>query len=134
MVSQAGLFCFFLCVDGVGAGLGSVALIAKDEPLEYYVKALKTHPFLTFLVKLSVTVPLTYHYIGGLRHLVRGLCASGAAVTLVVADGCALFMLGCKTWDNVIGHNPEMVKKTGLFLVGATAVISLVAASVDCKE
>jgi succinate dehydrogenase/fumarate reductase cytochrome b subunit len=66
-----------------GAGLAGVALIAKDEPLEYYVKALKTHPFLTFLVKLSVAAPLTYHYIGGLRHLVCDFRGFPAALSFV---------------------------------------------------
>lgn len=38
-----------------------------------------------------------------------------------------------QTWDNVIGHTPETVKRTGLFLVGATAVISLAAAVTEIE-
>ncbi len=51
----------------------SIAMIGASKPLEYYVNCLKGSPALLFLAKLSVATPLTYHYIGGLRHLVREL-------------------------------------------------------------
>lgn len=49
----------------------SISLIGASQPLEYYVNMVKRSPILTFLAKLSVAAPLTFHYIGGVRHLVR---------------------------------------------------------------
>ena len=33
-----------------------------------------------------------------------------------------------------MGHTPEMVKKTGMFALGAAATIGIVMAFVDCSE
>lgn len=53
----------------------SIALIGADKKLPYYVAQLKKYPALAFIVKLGAVTPLAYHYIGGLRHLVRAISA-----------------------------------------------------------
>ncbi len=49
----------------------ALALVAADNKLEHYVKVLKSNGALLFAAKFFVTAPVVYHYVGGLRHLVR---------------------------------------------------------------
>ncbi len=68
-----------VCWRGVGGvdvacpGLSgtALALVAADNKLEHYVKVLKSNGALLFAAKFFVTAPVVYHYVGGLRHLVR---------------------------------------------------------------
>jgi succinate dehydrogenase/fumarate reductase cytochrome b subunit len=63
--------------------LAVTALFAKRD-YKYYVYQLQQYPLLNAIVKFGVAFPLSYHYLGGLRHLVsvlscwRELCAPRA--------------------------------------------------------
>jgi hypothetical protein len=55
------------------------------------------------------------------------------SVGLLTASCCSLLscLIVSQGWDHLIGHTPEAVAKSGKALVGATLLISLVAASVE---
>lgn len=58
-------------MDRAGTALGALGMLVASHPAAYYVEAMREIPGLLPLVKFGVAAPLTYHYIGGLRHLVR---------------------------------------------------------------
>ena len=81
VVSSCSLLRRALCVHVCGPpGLSGTAIgmLGASQPLEHYVNYLKCNGALWFGAKFFVAAPIVYHYIGGLRHLVRSrgaLCA-----------------------------------------------------------
>jgi succinate dehydrogenase cytochrome b556 subunit len=55
-------------VGGI-AGLSILNLI-NMKPLSYYLYHLQQYPALTAIVKFGIAFSLSYHYFGGMRHLV----------------------------------------------------------------
>jgi succinate dehydrogenase/fumarate reductase cytochrome b subunit len=51
-------------------GALSIAYIPAGGQLKDYIWHLQQYPFLNALVKAGVVFPLSFHYMGGLRHLV----------------------------------------------------------------
>jgi succinate dehydrogenase / fumarate reductase, cytochrome b subunit len=90
-----------------GVGLLSSAYIFSGKDLKHYIALLQEYPFLNALVKFGVFFPLTFHYLGGLRHL---------------------------AWDNVYGQNKEWVKKTGFGAAGAAGLVGAVAMFTTLKK
>jgi hypothetical protein len=82
------------------AGLSgtAIAMVGADKPLEHYVNCLKSNGVLLFGAKFVVTAPVVYHYLGGLRHLVRRIALASAMpyhplvarTTLLVVYSCLL--------------------------------------------
>lgn len=68
----------------------SIAYIPLGGRYVDYVWQLQQFPILNGIIKAGVTFPLAYHYLGGMRHLVRAATASsrfgrsGAAVHRVI--------------------------------------------------
>jgi succinate dehydrogenase/fumarate reductase cytochrome b subunit len=81
------------------AGLGGVSLMS-DKKFPAYVYQLQQMPALNFLVKFFVAFPLSYHLLGGLRHI---------------------------AWDHIIFHNLESARTSGLAAIGVSAAIAAVA-------
>lgn len=84
-----------------GLGVLSTAYLFTGKPFSYWAAQLQQHPFFNALVKFGVFFPLTFHYLGGLRHL---------------------------AWDNVYGQNKEWIRKSGYGAAGAAAVVGVTAA------
>jgi succinate dehydrogenase/fumarate reductase cytochrome b subunit len=111
----------FSCLYGAGTGIalfGGLALFSlgylpSSKQLTAHLYSLQQYPILNALVKFGVVTPLTYHYLGGLRHLVRlHFCYNG--------NNRACFIWCClQAWDSVVGHDMKFVKTTGW---GATAI------------
>ncbi len=91
------------------AGLAAVALgtLVGSQNYKYYVYKLQQVPLVMPILKFGVAFPLTYHYLGGLRHL---------------------------AWDNIIGHNLESMAKTGYAAVAVAGAVSVVAAFTEFDE
>uniref|UniRef100_A0A7S1CLR6 Succinate dehydrogenase cytochrome b560 subunit, mitochondrial n=1 Tax=Bicosoecida sp. CB-2014 TaxID=1486930 RepID=A0A7S1CLR6_9STRA len=79
-----------------GIFVGSLGALLASHPAAHYVEAFRTVPGLLPLIKFGIAAPLTYHYIGGLRHL---------------------------GWDNLIGHDMATANTTGLIMMGSTLVV-----------
>jgi len=63
-------FLYFLIILFIGmAGLAVIALVAPKD-FRYYVYKLQQYPLINAVVKFGVAFPLSYHFFGGLRHLV----------------------------------------------------------------
>ena len=55
------------------AGIGGLSIlnIPNTTPYQNYVWKLQQWPLINWLVKFGVSGSITYHLLGGLRHLVR---------------------------------------------------------------
>jgi len=87
-----------------GFAILSPAVLSPFKPWKHYVYQLQQMPILNAIVKFGVAFPFAYHTLGGVRHLL---------------------------WDNVIGHTPELARKTGPAIIAAGVAIGLVAAVVE---
>lgn len=87
-----------------GIALGSIGMLAASHPLAHYVDAMRDIPLALPFVKFAISAPLTYHFIGGLRHL---------------------------GWDNIILQDYETALLTGKIMLGVTAVASVGLAFVE---
>jgi len=93
-------------------GLGAFAIAAPfvltpSRPWRSYVASLQSVPLANAIVKFGVAFPFAYHAIGGVRHLL---------------------------WDNIIGHTPELARKSGPAIVAAGVVVGVVAAVYESGE
>ena len=70
-----------------GLALVSIASIPASKPYRHYLYQLQQYPVLNSLVKFGVAFPVTYHFLGGLRHLVRGACAARGVNGTRCGDG-----------------------------------------------
>lgn len=84
------------------AGLAalSMAYLPSSITVSSAVYALQQYPLLSALVKAGVAFPLTYHFLGGMRHL---------------------------AWDNVMGHTVQWVRQTGYGALGVATAVTVVA-------
>jgi succinate dehydrogenase/fumarate reductase cytochrome b subunit len=63
-----------------GLAAVSIATLPSSSPITDYVWHLQQYPLLSALTKFAIAGPLTYHLLGGLRHLVRApACVGGSA-------------------------------------------------------
>ena len=88
-------------VMSVGLAALSTAYLPASSPVADYVWRLQQYPILTGLVKFGVAMPVTYHLLGGLRHL---------------------------AWDNVIGQSPTFVHRTGMAAMAISGIVGVLAA------
>lgn len=51
----------------------SISSLVGTHDMKYYIYQIQQYPLISALLKFGVAFPLTYHYLGGLRHLVRDL-------------------------------------------------------------
>jgi succinate dehydrogenase cytochrome b556 subunit len=85
--------------------LGGVALVGKHK-FPAYVYALQQMPALNFLVKFFAAFPLTYHLLGGLRHL---------------------------AWDNIMFHSLKDAKTSGYAALGTAAAVAVIASVMEAE-
>ena len=52
------------------AGIAIGSIVAPGKTTDY-IKGLQQYPFVNAVVKFGVAFPLTYHALGGVRHMVR---------------------------------------------------------------
>jgi succinate dehydrogenase/fumarate reductase cytochrome b subunit len=78
--------------------------LVGDHKYKYYVSGLQQYPLINGIVKFGVAFPLTYHYVGGLRHL---------------------------AWDNIIGNNVVSNRQTAYAAIGVASVLSVGAMFVE---
>jgi succinate dehydrogenase (ubiquinone) cytochrome b560 subunit len=93
------------------AGFTAAGWVALTGDLPGALLALKTHyPLLAYPIKLLISYPLVYHYLGGLRHFAWDLSKIGNQ-----ADKTSLL------------ETPK-VEESSKILIGASAALSLVLA------
>jgi len=81
--------------------------LVGNNKYKYYVAGLQQYPILNGIVKFGVAFPLTYHYLGGMRHL---------------------------AWDNIIGNNVASNRQTAYAAIGVSAVVGAAAMFVEYDE
>jgi succinate dehydrogenase/fumarate reductase cytochrome b subunit len=64
-------------------------------------------PLANAVVKFGVAFPFAYHAMGGIRHLM---------------------------WDQVIGHTPELARKTGPLIIAAGVAAGLAASVAEFSD
>lgn len=127
----------------------AIAYIPAGGPYSDYLWQLQQYPLLNALVKFGVVFPLSYHYMGGLRHLVRrrrrrpcALCRASAAAShlpphrrLLLTALPFLFLL-LQAWDNVLPgwHTTKRVSTSGLAAVGIAGVLGVIAMGTEFKR
>lgn len=65
------------CVRSDGAALGSagIGLMVSSHDLAYFIEAMRDTGFMLPLAKMAVAGPLSYHFMTGVRHVVRNVLA-----------------------------------------------------------
>lgn len=86
-----------LVLFGGVAGL-SIAYLPSSVKYENVVAKLQQYPLVNALVKFGVAFPVTYHLLGGLRHL---------------------------AWDNQIGQNMKWNRQTGAAAFAISGLVGL---------
>lgn len=89
------------------------------------------------LVKMAVAGPLIYHFLTGVRHIVRvprsSSSSSSSAVSFVHAHllwpRCVLFMWQC--WDHLVAHNLEAGRLSSYAIIAIAGASTLGLAFVD---
>jgi len=75
--------------------------------VETFVDAVQTVPMMGTIARFGVAFPLTFHLLGGIRHLV---------------------------WDNAQGHEIQEVNKTGYAVLGASVLAAAVLALMEFEK
>lgn len=114
-------------------------MVPNTTPVKAYIWHLQQYPILSALVKFGVAFPLTYHLLGGMRHMVRawrwrrivrrrrhapgrhwGVCVPRAPLPSPPPPSPPL-----QAWDNVYGQNALFVRNTGVAAVAVAGVVGL---------
>lgn len=98
-----------LKVLALSAGLSALSILYLfgTHQYKYYVYQLQQYPLLNGLVKFGVSFPLSYHLLGGLRHM---------------------------AWDNVIGNNIQWNKQTAYAALGVSSAIGVVSMFMESED
>ena len=94
--------CGILMTGGLAA-LAGVALVSERK-FPAHVHALQSFPLLNAAVKFGVAFPLTFHLLGGLRHI---------------------------AWDNVLFHNLKSASTSGFAALGVAGALAAGAVFVE---
>jgi len=91
---------------GSVTGLGFLGLVSSGDPAITVNGILNAAPLLAFPGKIFLTLPITYHWLSGLRHLVwdetlKGMtCDEAQTQTFIIAGGAILVSLFWATRSN----------------------------------
>lgn len=129
----------------------AIASLPSSMTLSEALWNLQQYPAANAIVKFGVVFPLSYHYLGGLRHLVRARarcvrararCAAGRAaraclsraLQLPPARPLALPSLA-QAWDNVLPgwHTSKLVNNSAYGAVALAAAAGVIGAFVEFK-
>ena len=117
----------------------ALASLLTGTPIEAYIEALQGTTLIKPVVKFGVAFSLSYHLLGGVRHLVRTCStvdfsragrshwSSFRSYVSILFAGYWLSLLGIQVWDEVKMQEVEEVVKSSYALFGAAGFIGLVA-------
>ncbi len=71
------------------AGLAIASLPTGKGAYNRLVYELQQYPVLNFIVKFGIVFPITQHYLGGLRHMVRPLVSGGRRRAMLAGCPCS---------------------------------------------
>ena len=139
------------CVMVGGLSALAIASLPSSMTLSEALWNLQQYPAANAIVKFGVVFPLSYHYLGGLRHLVRARarcvrararCAAGRAAraclsrALQLPPACPLALPSlAQAWDNVLPgwHTSKLVNNSAYGAVALAAAAGVIGAFVEFK-